>query len=134
MTPFYPICHFHKHSYLPGFEGSLILVTKSDAYMQVIGWSMWFSEFLFLERSWAKDESTIKVLVNMLYAHIHVWTHYNWDIHSHIHACIFTWSRIFAFKVKMELQEGFIFILLFDSLRNLERKQCFDKPEINMRM
>ncbi|GJU30161.1 hypothetical protein Tco_1173750 [Tanacetum coccineum] len=29
--------------------------------MQVIGWSMWFSEYLFLERSWAKDESTIKV-------------------------------------------------------------------------
>ncbi|KAK9921829.1 hypothetical protein M0R45_030325 [Rubus argutus] len=27
---------------------------------EVIGWSMWFSEYLFLERSWAKDESTIK--------------------------------------------------------------------------
>ncbi|KAF8095783.1 hypothetical protein N665_0322s0004 [Sinapis alba] len=27
---------------------------------QVIGWSMWFSEYLFLERNWAKDESTIK--------------------------------------------------------------------------
>ncbi|XP_043693109.1 1-acyl-sn-glycerol-3-phosphate acyltransferase 2-like isoform X3 [Telopea speciosissima] len=27
---------------------------------QVIGWSMWFSEYLFLERSWAKDESTLK--------------------------------------------------------------------------
>ncbi|GKC07649.1 1-acyl-sn-glycerol-3-phosphate acyltransferase 2-like protein, partial [Tanacetum coccineum] len=26
----------------------------------VIGWSMWFSEYLFLERSWAKDESTLK--------------------------------------------------------------------------
>lgn len=30
-------------------------------HMQVIGWSMWFSEYLFLERSWAKDESTLKV-------------------------------------------------------------------------
>lgn len=29
--------------------------------MQVIGWSMWFSEYLFLERNWAKDESTLKV-------------------------------------------------------------------------
>ncbi|KAK6127348.1 hypothetical protein DH2020_038919 [Rehmannia glutinosa] len=28
--------------------------------MQVIGWSMWFSEYLFLERSWAKDENTLK--------------------------------------------------------------------------
>ncbi|XP_028114843.1 1-acyl-sn-glycerol-3-phosphate acyltransferase 2-like isoform X3 [Camellia sinensis] len=27
---------------------------------QVIGWSMWFSEYLFLERSWAKDEKTLK--------------------------------------------------------------------------
>ncbi|XP_042491978.1 1-acyl-sn-glycerol-3-phosphate acyltransferase 2 isoform X2 [Macadamia integrifolia] len=27
---------------------------------QVIGWSMWFSDYLFLERSWAKDESTLK--------------------------------------------------------------------------
>ncbi|KAL7185215.1 hypothetical protein ACSBR2_027193 [Camellia fascicularis] len=27
---------------------------------QVIGWSMWFSEYLFLERSWAKDERTLK--------------------------------------------------------------------------
>ncbi|KAJ9543779.1 hypothetical protein OSB04_023486 [Centaurea solstitialis] len=33
---------------------------KAVQYMQVIGWSMWFSEYLFLERSWAKDESTLK--------------------------------------------------------------------------
>ncbi|KAL5538749.1 hypothetical protein UlMin_044423 [Ulmus minor] len=26
----------------------------------VLGWSMWFSEYLFLERSWAKDENTLK--------------------------------------------------------------------------
>ncbi|CAA3006657.1 1-acyl-sn-glycerol-3-phosphate acyltransferase 2 [Olea europaea subsp. europaea] len=31
-----------------------------NQYMQVIGWSMWFSEYLFLERSWAKDETTLK--------------------------------------------------------------------------
>lgn len=29
--------------------------------MQVIGWSMWFAEYLFLERNWAKDESSLKV-------------------------------------------------------------------------
>nr|GMD26660.1 pre-mRNA-processing-splicing factor 8A [Ipomoea batatas] len=34
-----------------------------DEENQVIGWSMWFSEYLFLERSWAKDENTLKVLV-----------------------------------------------------------------------
>ncbi|XP_051138946.1 1-acyl-sn-glycerol-3-phosphate acyltransferase 2-like isoform X2 [Andrographis paniculata] len=28
---------------------------------QVLGWSMWFSEYLFLERSWAKDEHTLKL-------------------------------------------------------------------------
>ncbi|KAG1342203.1 hypothetical protein COCNU_05G004320 [Cocos nucifera] len=28
---------------------------------EVIGWSMWFAEYLFLERSWAKDESTLKL-------------------------------------------------------------------------
>jgi lysophosphatidic acid acyltransferase/lysophosphatidylinositol acyltransferase len=29
--------------------------------MQVIGWSMWFAEFLFLERNWEKDEAALKV-------------------------------------------------------------------------
>lgn len=33
----------------------------SNICVQVIGWSMWFSEYLFLERSWAKDENTLKV-------------------------------------------------------------------------
>nr|GMD25062.1 1-acyl-sn-glycerol-3-phosphate acyltransferase 2-like [Ipomoea batatas] len=31
-----------------------------DEENQVIGWSMWFFEYLFLERSWAKDENTLK--------------------------------------------------------------------------
>lgn len=30
--------------------------------MQIIGWSMWFSDYVFVERSWAKDERTLKVL------------------------------------------------------------------------
>ncbi|KAJ6921918.1 1-acyl-sn-glycerol-3-phosphate acyltransferase 2 [Populus alba x Populus x berolinensis] len=33
---------------------------KSSKFLPVIGWSMWFSEYLFLERSWAKDENTLK--------------------------------------------------------------------------
>ncbi|KAL6534619.1 1-acyl-sn-glycerol-3-phosphate acyltransferase 2 [Orobanche gracilis] len=39
---------------------SLAVMKKSSKLLPVIGWSMWFSEYLFLERSWAKDESTLK--------------------------------------------------------------------------
>ncbi|KAG1367020.1 putative 1-acyl-sn-glycerol-3-phosphate acyltransferase PLS1 [Cocos nucifera] len=34
---------------------------KSSKFLPVIGWSMWFAEYLFLERSWAKDENTLKL-------------------------------------------------------------------------
>ncbi|KAL0805665.1 hypothetical protein Bca101_098156 [Brassica carinata] len=36
------------------------VLARTVAHIQVIGWSMWFSEYLFLERNWAKDESTLK--------------------------------------------------------------------------
>ncbi|KAD3338583.1 hypothetical protein R6Q59_026595 [Mikania micrantha] len=39
---------------------TLAVMKKSSKFLPVIGWSMWFSEYLFLERSWAKDESTLK--------------------------------------------------------------------------
>ncbi|XP_011075205.1 1-acyl-sn-glycerol-3-phosphate acyltransferase 2 [Sesamum indicum] len=39
---------------------TLAVMKKSSRFLPVIGWSMWFSEYLFLERSWAKDESTLK--------------------------------------------------------------------------
>lgn len=39
---------------------SLAVMEKSSKVLPVIGWSMWFSEYLFLERSWAKDETTLK--------------------------------------------------------------------------
>ncbi|KAG8367914.1 hypothetical protein BUALT_Bualt16G0122300 [Buddleja alternifolia] len=39
---------------------SLAVMKKSLKLLPVIGWSMWFSEYLFLERSWAKDENTLK--------------------------------------------------------------------------
>ncbi|XP_078175629.1 1-acyl-sn-glycerol-3-phosphate acyltransferase PLS1-like isoform X2 [Carex rostrata] len=41
--------------------GALAVMKKSSKFLPVIGWSMWFAEYLFLERSWAKDERTLKV-------------------------------------------------------------------------
>ncbi|CAO2837345.1 unnamed protein product [Amaranthus hypochondriacus] len=29
-------------------------------YLPVMGWSMWFSEYVFVKRNWAKDQSTLK--------------------------------------------------------------------------
>lgn len=40
---------------------TLAVMKKSSKFLPVIGWSMWFSEYLFLERNWAKDESTLKL-------------------------------------------------------------------------
>ncbi|KAE9590744.1 putative 1-acylglycerol-3-phosphate O-acyltransferase [Lupinus albus] len=39
---------------------TLAVMKKSSKLLPVIGWSMWFSEYLFLERSWVKDENTLK--------------------------------------------------------------------------
>ncbi|KAL3819828.1 hypothetical protein ACJIZ3_005733 [Penstemon smallii] len=39
---------------------TLAVMKKSSKFLPVIGWSMWFSEYLFLERNWAKDENTLK--------------------------------------------------------------------------
>uniref|UniRef100_A0A2P2L2I1 1-acylglycerol-3-phosphate O-acyltransferase n=1 Tax=Rhizophora mucronata TaxID=61149 RepID=A0A2P2L2I1_RHIMU len=39
---------------------ALAVMKKSSKVLPVIGWSMWFSEYLFLERIWAKDENTLK--------------------------------------------------------------------------
>ncbi|PIA53527.1 hypothetical protein AQUCO_00900247v1 [Aquilegia coerulea] len=39
---------------------ALAVMKKSSKFLPVIGWSMWFSEYVFLERSWAKDENTLK--------------------------------------------------------------------------
>ncbi|XP_043813558.1 1-acyl-sn-glycerol-3-phosphate acyltransferase 3 isoform X3 [Manihot esculenta] len=44
-----------------GCLGSTLAVMKKQAKMlPIIGWSMWFSDYLFLERRWAKDETTLK--------------------------------------------------------------------------
>ncbi|KAL8467206.1 hypothetical protein ACS0TY_036067 [Phlomoides rotata] len=39
---------------------SLALIKKESLCLPVIGWSMWFSGFIFLQRTWAKDENTLK--------------------------------------------------------------------------
>ncbi|ONI13799.1 hypothetical protein PRUPE_4G245900 [Prunus persica] len=39
-----------------GCLGSALAIMKKE----VIGWSMWFSEYFFLERRWTKDEITLK--------------------------------------------------------------------------
>ncbi|XP_062171892.1 1-acyl-sn-glycerol-3-phosphate acyltransferase 2-like [Alnus glutinosa] len=44
-----------------GCLGSTLAIMKKAAKcLPVIGWSMWFSDYLFLERNWAKDESTLQ--------------------------------------------------------------------------
>ncbi|KAL6565139.1 hypothetical protein OROMI_016589 [Orobanche minor] len=41
---------------------ALALIKNASIYLPVIGWSMWFSGFIFLERNWAKYEDTMKGL------------------------------------------------------------------------
>ncbi|OMO78002.1 Phospholipid/glycerol acyltransferase [Corchorus olitorius] len=41
--------------------GSALAIIKSSVkLLPIIGWSMWFSDYVFLERNWAKDEETLK--------------------------------------------------------------------------
>ncbi|KAJ8770938.1 hypothetical protein K2173_022110 [Erythroxylum novogranatense] len=39
---------------------TLALIKKEARFLPIIGWSMWFSGYVFLERNWAKDEETLK--------------------------------------------------------------------------
>ncbi|KAK9224641.1 hypothetical protein WN943_009677 [Citrus x changshan-huyou] len=44
-----------------GCLGSTLAIIKKEAkHLPFIGWSMWFSEYVFLERRWNKDEQTLK--------------------------------------------------------------------------
>ncbi|KAH7294559.1 hypothetical protein KP509_27G007400 [Ceratopteris richardii] len=36
------------------------VMKKSSKFLPVVGWSMWFSEYTFLERDWVKDEAILK--------------------------------------------------------------------------
>ncbi|XP_024376846.1 1-acyl-sn-glycerol-3-phosphate acyltransferase 2 [Physcomitrium patens] len=40
--------------------GTRAVMKKSTKFLPVIGWSMWFSEYVFLSRDWAKDEKVLK--------------------------------------------------------------------------
>ncbi|CAI0450028.1 unnamed protein product [Linum tenue] len=40
---------------------SLALMKRENKWLPIIGWSMWFSDYVFLSRSWDKDESTLKL-------------------------------------------------------------------------
>ncbi|GMY16294.1 1-acyl-sn-glycerol-3-phosphate acyltransferase PLS1-like [Fagus crenata] len=41
-------------------RSALMVVKKSYKYLPLYGWSCWFHEFVFLERSWEKDEQILK--------------------------------------------------------------------------
>ncbi|KAF8009198.1 hypothetical protein BT93_J0246 [Corymbia citriodora subsp. variegata] len=44
-----------------GCLGSALAIMKKEAkFLPVVGWSMWFSDYVFLDRTWAKDENTLK--------------------------------------------------------------------------
>eukprot|EP00475_Leptophrys_vorax_P044283 TRINITY_DN8816_c0_g1_i1.p1 TRINITY_DN8816_c0_g1~~TRINITY_DN8816_c0_g1_i1.p1 ORF type:complete len:391 (-),score=45.84 TRINITY_DN8816_c0_g1_i1:122-1294(-) len=40
--------------------GTRALIKEEAKWVPVVGWSMWFSEYLFLARNYAKDQTTIK--------------------------------------------------------------------------
>lgn len=59
---------------------------------------MWFSEYLFLERSWAKDESTLKVLFHyMCSTNIHI-------AHSIMSSCRPLPLTLFSLKHILEVE------------------------------
>ncbi|EFJ29363.1 hypothetical protein SELMODRAFT_146320 [Selaginella moellendorffii] len=42
-------------------DGTRAIMKKSSKFLPVIGWGMWFTEYIFLERKWEKDENTLKI-------------------------------------------------------------------------
>ena len=43
--------------------GTRAVMKRSTQFLPVIGWSMWFSEYVFLARNWTVDEQTLKVRI-----------------------------------------------------------------------
>ncbi|CAH8385894.1 unnamed protein product [Eruca vesicaria subsp. sativa] len=44
-----------------GCLGSTLTLMRNEAkYLPIIGWCMWFSEYIFLAKNWAKDENILK--------------------------------------------------------------------------
>lgn len=46
----------------------LVYCVSLQVFQQIIGWSMWFSDYIFLERSWDKDEKTLEVFILFCFA------------------------------------------------------------------
>lgn len=42
------------------------LMKKSASYVPIIGWSMWFSEYIFLARKWESDKTTMEAAFKKL--------------------------------------------------------------------
>lgn len=66
--------------------------------MQVLGWSMWFSDYLFLERNWAKDEAALKVYLNKFFL---------FNMQLNIQYTIFHISVLFIYFVTFMWQSSF---------------------------
>nr|VDD02849.1 unnamed protein product [Brassica rapa] len=50
-----------------GCLGSTLAIMRKEAkYFPIIGWSMWFSEYILLAKKWAKDEKILKAGFNQL--------------------------------------------------------------------
>lgn len=47
-------------------RSALTVVKKSSKYLPIVGWASWFFGFVFLERSWAKDEGYLKTSLEEL--------------------------------------------------------------------
>ncbi|KDP22082.1 hypothetical protein JCGZ_25913 [Jatropha curcas] len=41
-------------------RSALMVVKKSSMYIPIFGWAAWFMEYVFMSRSWAKDEKNLK--------------------------------------------------------------------------
>ncbi|KAB2615426.1 hypothetical protein D8674_022014 [Pyrus ussuriensis x Pyrus communis] len=47
-------------------RSALMVIKKSSKYLPIFGWTAWFLEFVFLDRSWEKDESNLKASLKRL--------------------------------------------------------------------
>lgn len=62
-----------------GCLGSALAIMKKEAkFLPVVGWSMWFSDYVFVDRCWAKDENTLKVSKGSVISQCHSGWPYLW--------------------------------------------------------
>ncbi|GJU97512.1 F-box/kelch-repeat protein-like protein [Tanacetum coccineum] len=55
------LCNGALHWFMKDQNNKSVIISF-DLSTEVIGWSMWFYEYLFLEKSWAKDERFLSLL------------------------------------------------------------------------